>query len=57
MVRGTRVPIAVLLDGLAEGLSVEQVIDHYPHVAPEDVRAALVYAEVLETDVTPDPGV
>jgi uncharacterized protein (DUF433 family) len=46
-VRGTRIPIAIILDGLAEGLSADEIIDHYPQLAPEDVRAALAYAGAL----------
>jgi uncharacterized protein (DUF433 family) len=46
-VRGTRIPIAVILAGLAEGLTPEQLIDHYPQLAPDDVRAALAYAAAL----------
>lgn len=43
-IRGTRIPIAVILDGLAEGLSPENLIDHFPQLSKEDVRAALAYA-------------
>jgi uncharacterized protein (DUF433 family) len=46
-IRGTRIPIAVILDGLAEGLTTEQVIDHYPQLTVEDIRAALAYAAEL----------
>jgi uncharacterized protein (DUF433 family) len=27
-IRGTRIPIAIILDGLAEGLTPEEIIDH-----------------------------
>ncbi len=46
-VRGTRIPIAIILDGLAEGLTAEQIIDHYPQLAPDDIRATLAYAGEL----------
>ncbi len=29
-VRDTRIEIAIILDGLAEGLTFEDIIDHYP---------------------------
>ena len=32
------------MDGLAEGLSEADIIDHYPQLAVEDIRAALAYA-------------
>ncbi|HKO03200.1 MAG TPA: DUF433 domain-containing protein [Candidatus Acidoferrales bacterium] len=49
-IRGTRIPIAVILDGLAEGLTPEQIRDHYPQLAAEDVQAALAYAAELSRE-------
>ena len=46
-VKGTRIPIAVLLDGLAEGLSRAKLIDHYPQISLADIGAALAYAAEL----------
>lgn len=46
-IRDTRIEIAVILDGLAEGLTVEEIIDHYPQLTKDDVRAALAYAAEL----------
>ena len=43
-IRDTRIEIAIILDGLAEGLSEADIIDHYPQLAVEDIRAALAYA-------------
>lgn len=46
-IRDTRIEIAVILDGLAEGLTMEQIIDHYPQLTREDILAALAYAAEL----------
>jgi len=46
-IRGTRIYIAIILDGLAEGLTPEQIIDHYPQLTIEDIRATLAYAAEL----------
>jgi uncharacterized protein (DUF433 family) len=46
-VRGTRIPIAVIMDGLAEGLTPEQLMEHYPRLTLEDIRAALEYAAAM----------
>ena len=46
-IRGTRIYIAIILDGLAEGLTPEQLIDHYPHLTLDDIHAALAYAAEL----------
>ncbi|MDD5306412.1 MAG: DUF433 domain-containing protein [Deltaproteobacteria bacterium] len=51
-IRDTRIPIAVVLDGMAEGLTVDQIIDHYPQLAVEDVRAVLAYAGTLAQENT-----
>lgn len=42
-IRGTRIYIAIILDTLAEGLSPEEVIAHYPSLCLDDVHAALAY--------------
>jgi len=46
-IRGTRIYISIILDGLAEGLTPEQIIDHYPHLTLDDIHAALAYAAEL----------
>ena len=46
-IRNTRIEIAVILDGLAEGLTFEDVIDHYPQLTRKDIFAALAYAAEL----------
>lgn len=44
VVRGTRIPAELLLYKLAEGAAAEDLVDAYPRLAPEDIRAALAYA-------------
>jgi uncharacterized protein (DUF433 family) len=44
IIRGTRVPIEVILRKLSEGASVAQLCEAYPRLASEDVMAALAYA-------------
>ncbi|WP_017718637.1 DUF433 domain-containing protein [Kamptonema formosum] len=46
-IRGTRIYITIILDALAEGLTPEQITDHYPALTPEDIRAAVAYAAEL----------
>ena len=46
-IRGTRIHIAVILDSLAEGLSTAEIVDHYPPLTEQDVRAAIAYAAEL----------
>jgi uncharacterized protein (DUF433 family) len=49
-IRGTRIYIAVILDGLAEGLTPEQIIDHYPQLTVDDIHAALAYGAELSRE-------
>ena len=46
-IRGTRIYIAILLDALAEGFTPEEIIDHYPSLTVDDIRAAVAYAADL----------
>jgi uncharacterized protein (DUF433 family) len=40
-VRGTRISIALILESLAAGLSVAEIVDAYPSLTEESVRGAL----------------
>ena len=46
-IRGTRIPVAVILANLAAGLSREEILGSYPGVTPESIQAALAYAAEL----------
>jgi len=46
VIKGTRVPVARIIGGLAGSMSLEEVIHEY-EVSAEDVRAALTYASEL----------
>ena len=43
-VTGTRVPVTVVLDNLAAGLSAEEIGREYPTISPEAVRACMAFA-------------
>ena len=43
----TRVMATVILDSLAEGMGVEEIIEHCPSVSREAVQATLLYAAEL----------
>jgi uncharacterized protein (DUF433 family) len=46
-VKGTRIMVAVILDNLAEGLTPEDIVEEYPPLTLEDVRATIAYAAAL----------
>ena len=47
VIRGTRITVQTVLEFLAAGDSVEEVLEEYPSLKPEDVRACLDYASRL----------
>lgn len=44
VIRGTRITVEHLLEELAGGLSIEDLLASHPRLAAEDVRAALAFA-------------
>ena len=49
-VQGTRIPVTVVLDNLAAGLSHQEILTSYPSLTDEDIRACLAYAADLAND-------
>jgi uncharacterized protein (DUF433 family) len=47
VIRGTRIPVSVVLDNLAAGLTDAELIAEYPMLTPAGIHAALAYAAVL----------
>ena len=55
--RGTRIPVSVVLDNLAAGETVERILEAYPSLTPEHIRAAIAYAADLARErVVPIPA-
>lgn len=52
VIRGTRVPVELLLRRLSEGASEDDLLVAYPHLGREDIRAALAFAasEIAQTE-------
>lgn len=46
-IRGTRIPVAVLLENLAAGQSEAEIITSYPSLGSEEIHAALSYSAEL----------
>jgi uncharacterized protein (DUF433 family) len=56
-IRGTRIPVAVVLANLADGLSAEEILKSYPSLRPAAIQAALAYAADLPQErVLPLPA-
>jgi len=46
VIRGTRIPVELILRKLGEGATEENLLDAYPNLQREDIRAAMAYAAV-----------
>ncbi|NJM13020.1 MAG: DUF433 domain-containing protein [Synechococcaceae cyanobacterium SM1_2_3] len=44
VIRGTRIPVELILRKLGEGASEQDLLDAYPHLNSQDIRAAIAYA-------------
>ena len=49
-IRGTRIPVGVVLDCLAAGLTEEQILAQYPTLTVEGIRAAAAYGGTLPSE-------
>lgn len=43
VIRGTRISVELLLRELSDGATEEEILESYPHLTREDIRAALAY--------------
>lgn len=49
-IRGTRIPVYLLLQKLAAGETNAQILHAYPQLAAADLQACLAYASLLATE-------
>jgi uncharacterized protein (DUF433 family) len=49
-VRGHRIWVSLILDFLASGMSVEEVVDEYPDLRREDVLACIAYGAEMSRE-------
>ena len=51
-IAGTRITVETIIEKLAAGEKIEQIIEAHPRLTPEDIQAALAFAaESLRADV------
>jgi uncharacterized protein (DUF433 family) len=57
-IKGSRISVAVLVGSLADGMTTEDILQSYPQLCSDDIRAALAYAaEVMQQElVVPLPA-
>ena len=52
IIKGTRISVELILDRLADGWTMEDVLASYPHINREDVLAVLNFASELFKEET-----
>lgn len=57
VIKGTRVPLRTILASLAEGDTIEEIVDDFPTLTPEDVRAAIAFAAASAEEDLPVPEI
>ena len=53
--RGMRLSVSLVVNLVANGMTVEEIIDDYPDLEPEDIRQALRYAAWASEDTVSAP--
>ena len=49
-IKGTRIWVSLILDFLASGETIEDILDNYPQLKREDIFACLAYGAVMSHD-------
>lgn len=50
VIKGTRISVELILGWLAQGWSIDKIIEAYPHITHDDVLAALAFAAEMLHD-------
>jgi len=51
VIKGTRITVELILNKLSEGMSIDEIIQAYPHLTKEDILAVLSYsADVISKE-------
>jgi uncharacterized protein (DUF433 family) len=51
IIKGTRITVELVLRKLSEGMTIEELLEAYPHLTKDDVLAAVSYsADVIERE-------
>lgn len=51
-IKGTRIMVSIILDNLAAGVGVDEILKSYPSLSAEDIHATLDYAAELARERT-----
>ena len=49
-IRGTRIWVSLILDMLASGMTLEEVVEEYPYLETDDIRATIAYGAEMSRE-------
>jgi uncharacterized protein (DUF433 family) len=53
VIKGTRIPVYLIIELLANGMTEKEILSQYPTLKKEDIKAALLYAsKCIENEET-----
>ena len=47
VIKGTRIPVYLILEMLANGMDIREILKEYPELTEEDIRDAIRYASQI----------
>lgn len=47
IIRGFRISVEMILDLMSQGASIQEILDDYPDLEIDDIRACLAYAKAV----------
>lgn len=51
IIKGTRITVELILRKMAEGMTIEELLEAYPHIIKDDILAAVSYsADVISRE-------
>ena len=50
-IRGMRIMVSLVVNLVANGMSIEEIVEAYPYLEPDDIRQALQYAAWLAEEM------
>ncbi len=56
VIKGTRVTIRTILASLAEGATIQEILEDFPTLKENDVRAVIAFAAASAEDDLPAPA-
>jgi uncharacterized protein (DUF433 family) len=47
VIKGTRITVEAVVRRVADGMTFDEILEDYPYITKDDIKAALLYAESL----------